>query len=190
VTTPNSFVGLPVRLDDEQLARFGDAPSGVRVFHPEDRHVTVAFFGPVDAERARAVFDGSAELDVPAFEATLGEVELLGNKRHPSALTLLITADEATRGALERARDALLREAEAKPDARPLLLHLTLGRFGRTATPGDRASAIEWARALELSGAKVSLGTIALFTWSEDRRERLFRIVGERRLREAGSNGT
>jgi len=45
---------------------------------------------------------------------------------------------------------------------------------------------LDWASSLDLSGVRQTLGRIALYTWAELRRERLFRIVAERKLLPAG----
>jgi hypothetical protein len=52
----------------------------------------------------------------------------------------------------------------------------------RRATDEARAAGLVWAAALELRAVRARLDRIALYTWSENRRERLFRIVAERRL--------
>jgi hypothetical protein len=50
------------------------------------------------------------------------------------------------------------------------------------ASAESREAGLAWASALDLGGVRARLDRIALYTWNEVRRERLFRIVEERRL--------
>lgn len=181
---PNWFVGLPVDPTGWFPARVGAPPPNVRRFAPEDLHVTVAFLGPVSAEAARAGWAAVAAAAVAGpIPARLGPVLPFGDRRRPSALSATLTdgraAVEALIGAL---RDPALAAAGARPDPRPPLAHVTLARPVRRASDADRARAVAWARALDLSDVPVRFDRVCLYTWDEARRERLFRVVEERRL--------
>ena len=56
----------------------------------------------------------------------------------------------------------------------------------RKASDRQRDAAVRWAASLRLPDDPVLIDRIALYTWSDDRRERLFRIVAERSLTVAG----
>lgn len=164
----NWFVALPVPAGGwlETL----QPPPGVRLFAPEDLHLTLAFLGAVSAERARAAFACAETLPLQPLEIGLGQVVPLGSRRRPSAFSALL---EQGRAEVERAiaaiRDALCDAAGAPRDARPPLAHITLARPVRAATPQQLQAARAWASSLSLTRARAWLSRVALFTWSRER---------------------
>lgn len=183
--TPNCFVGLPVDPTGWYERRVSRPPPRTRRFPAADLHLTVAFFGPVPLERAVQAWRqvvAEAELGGP-LEVRLGVVAPMGNPRRPSALSVLLAdgRDEVI-ALLRRLRDPLLDAAGARPETRPPLPHVTIARPQRLASDEDRRRAIAWARSVDLQEVTLRLDRIALYTWAEDRRERLFRVVMERPL--------
>lgn len=177
---PNWFVAWPVRcagLDE----RIGELPADVRRFAPVDRHITLAFFGGVEAEAARRAFDCLGAL--PAVDVGFGPVVLFGDRRKGTALSAEI---EAGRGVLVNGmrawRDAMLERAGAGPEYREPRPHMTIARMQRGIAPEGRRVALAWASGIDLSGLTARIDRIALFTWSADRRHGLFRIDRERPL--------
>ena len=174
---PNWFVALPVS-PGAWFARVSDPPHGVRLFHPEDLHLTVAFLGGVDEAAARAAFAASRAIPLSARPVRLGEVVPMGNPRRPSALSArLREGNEAVAQAITAVRDAVCDAAGAPRELRPALPHLTVARPRRTATYDERREAVRWAASLDLGAPEVVLDAVALYTWSSERRERLFTIV-------------
>jgi 2'-5' RNA ligase len=171
----NWFIGLPVATG----AWFDaiEVPPAVRKFGPDDVHLTVAFLGAVEAELARRAFAEAAAFPLPRLTIELGKLEALGDRRHPSAFSALLTRGrEEVERAIGQARAPLYALAKARPDPRPPLAHATLARPQRRIAPSELAHAIAWAHALELGAPRVELDRIALYTWSADRRGALFRI--------------
>ena len=161
---PNWFFAFP--LDGAFVQALPALPGALRLYHPDDVHLTLAFLGGCGEEgamRALAALDARLALDPPgALEVSLGEVVPMGGSRRSySALSALLGAGR---------------------EARPAKPHITIARPKRRATDADRQAGLAWAEALDLSGVQARLDRIALFTWSERRVERLFRIVAERRL--------
>jgi 2'-5' RNA ligase len=157
------------------------APERVRVFTPSDRHLTVAFLGPVGEPAARAAWERTEAIlktnPIPTFEVALGEVTLLGGRR-PTAISALLSAGrEPVAGAMAAIRSELVRSGCLRADPRPPLPHVTLGRVHRRADAGQRRRAERWARGLRLD-ARASLRELALYTWAADRNERLFAVAG------------
>ena len=179
----NWFVALPVTAGDWH-ERVGAAPSGVRLFHPEDLHLTVAFLGAVQEEAALRGFAEAAAIDLAVCEVVLGPIVPMGNPRRPSALSArLIAGEREVAAAITGIRHAISDAAGAPRENRPALPHLTLARPRRTATFAERALAIRWGAAIDLGAPRVTLSSIALYTWSEERKERLFKVVRQLPLR-------
>ncbi len=186
---PNWFVGLPV--DDAWVPRAIDGiPAGLRTFDGEDLHVTVAFLGDVDADAAyrgwRTVIehDDGAPRDLgPAFDLTLGRVLPFGPPSKPSALSVVpAEGDEACLGFIAAHRDRALRAAGSPPDRHAIHPHATIARIPRKATDEARAEALAWAESVPPLGVTVRVSEVALYTWTDERRKQLYRIVERRGL--------
>jgi 2'-5' RNA ligase len=183
---PNWFFAFPV--GGAFVEELPPVPKNIRRFHPEDVHLTLAFLGGCGedgAERALAARDRRLEAAPlrPIPVALAGVVPGGGSSKSSSALSALLGAGrrEAT-ATLEAYRDVLTDAASGRREKRAAKPHVTLARPRGRATPEDREAGLAWASALELGGVHATLDRIALFTWSERRAERLFRIVAERRL--------
>jgi 2'-5' RNA ligase len=181
---PNWFIALPVSSGpwQERLV----APAGVRLFGPNDLHLTVAFLGAVPRARAEAAFALARSFQLQALEVTLGEVEALGGRRRPSAFSALLARGRAeVERAIGEARAAMWSAAGARTDDRPPLAHVTLARPQRRASNAGVQAARRWAKALRLGEPVCRLDRIALYTWNEDRTQALFQITEALPLTEA-----
>lgn len=183
---PNWFFGFPI--DGSFVRDLPEPPECIRRFHPDDVHMTLAFLGGCGedaAARALAALDACLTGAPPAIvDATLGEVVPMGGSRRDySALSALFDRghEEAT-ALLANLRDPLSDAANSRRETRPPKPHATIARPRRRATSAERRAGLAWASALDLRAIPARLDRVALFTWSEDRRERLFRIVVERRF--------
>jgi len=160
------------------------APARVRVFASSDLHVTLGFLGAVqEAEAAKAW----ALIDTfPSFRSVTGSfagVKPLGNPRKPSALSAMIDEGrDAFAEMIAQARGPIVTAAGAPEDTRAPLPHMTLARIQRRASAAERRQALRWAEGLHLEGASFTSGSVALYTWSDDRQERLFQIVAQHDL--------
>ena len=182
--TGNWFIALPVAAG----AWFQGLtpPPGVRLFGEHDLHLTVAFLGAVGEERARAAFALAADFPLRPLAVRLGPIEALGSPRRPSAFSALLTEGRAqVETALGVARAAMWEAADARPDTRPALAHVTLARPGRRASDAERRRAQTWAKGIDLGAPVCQLTRIALYAWSLDRATSLFRIVSDLPLRAA-----
>jgi 2'-5' RNA ligase len=95
---------------------------------------------------------------------------------------LLGVGQAETSACITALRDALTEAASARREQRPAKPHITIARPRNRATDADREQGLRWAEGLDLRSVSARLDRIALYTWSEDRRQRLFRIVTERPL--------
>jgi 2'-5' RNA ligase len=179
----NWFIGLPVDAGRWLAPLVRSAPSCVRLFHPEDVHMTVAFLGAVGPEAASRAWATVLGYQSSPIELALGPLRAMGNPRRPSALSVLVESGNDRVAALIGAlRGPACAAADARPDDRPPLPHITIARPSRSASAEERRAAVAWALAQPAVGAKVVLDRLVLFTWATDRRERQFRIVEQKPL--------
>ncbi|HEU4405252.1 MAG TPA: 2'-5' RNA ligase family protein [Polyangiaceae bacterium] len=179
--SPNWFIALRVPAPDLR-ERLGAPPPGVRLIHPDDLHLTLAFLGDVDETRARAAWAERHRLAPlgPSQRLGFGAVVGLGNPRRPSALSArLAEGDAEFRAAIARARDAMNDASGSPREQRPPLPHVTLARVRRSAGPREHEAALAWARALDLGGLGALVERVALYTASSGRGERQYREVEE-----------
>ncbi len=183
----NWFVGLPVPAGwlPQLLAT---APEPLRRFHPQDLHITVAFLSACGPERAQAAWRACSQALVatppPApLQAQLGALRPFGPARRYSALSFVLRRGQQQLAALiAQLRPLALQAAQLPPADRPPLPHVTIGRPARRATAQVRRELLLWADGLTPADELLSLTRLALFTWSEQRPARQFRIVAEQAL--------
>ncbi len=186
---PNHFIGLvvPSRAADGTpwfADRVPDPPPGIRRFDATDLHVTIAFLGPVEEDAAARAWRALPALGTP-FDVRLGAVLALGRPRRYSALSARVDADhDRIARRIGAVRGPLLEIAGAPPETRPVLPHVTVARPTRAASPSQRQAGRAWGEGLDLHGVALRLDTLAWFTWAEDRRGRLFRVVDRRSTRD------
>lgn len=174
MTAPNWFIALPVDPAGWFEARVRDPPGGVRRFHPEDLHVTLAFFGPCGEARATAAWEALTP-PLPRTAVSLGAVVPMGPPSRWSALSAeLVEGRDAVEAAMAAWRDLLCDLAGASREHRPPKAHVTLARPHRRASRDERDDALRWARALDLRDVRVTLDRVALVTWSEPGSPRRF----------------
>jgi len=180
---PNWFVGLPVDGRGWLAKLLSTAPAGLRLFHPADLHLTVAFLGPCGQHAAERAFSLIAPQRAARCALTLQGLAALGNARRPSALSVLANDHGGRTVALiERLRGPLCCAAGARLDERPALAHITVARLPRRARPELRRRATAWTASRPPLGWPITLDRLVLYTWAEDRSERQFRRVAEHLL--------
>jgi 2'-5' RNA ligase len=182
---PNWFFAFP--LDGRFVLDLPELPATFRRYHPDDVHLTLSFLGGCDERAARnameALDDALAATAVSSIDVALGEIVAMGPRTRYSALSALLSAGRVeTERCIAALRDVVSEAALGKRERRPPLAHVTLARPGRAASAARRAEGLAWAAQQRLDTVRARLSRIALYTWSDDRRERLFRIVGERAL--------
>jgi 2'-5' RNA ligase len=188
----NWFFAFPI--DGSFVLDMPELPGAFRRYHADDVHLTLAFLGGCGgdaAERALAALDSRlADARPEPLDVSLAEVVAMGSPRRYSALSALLGGGRRDAVAFITSwRDLLTETATGRREQRPAKPHVTVARPRARATDADRAAGLAWASALDLSAVQARLDRIALYTWSEPRRERLFQIVAERRLGARDSSG-
>jgi 2'-5' RNA ligase len=182
---PNWFFGFPIV--GEFVLELPALPTNFRRLHPGDVHLTLAFLGGCGEEGAERALQALDERMVgplrTAIDVSLGQVVAMGPRTRYSALSALLKEGrEVTETRITELRDALTLAATGRIEQRPAKAHVTLARPSGRASDAQRAAGLAWASELDLSHQRMRLARVALYTWSENRAERAFRIVSERTL--------
>ncbi len=182
---PNWFFAFP--LDGGFVTALPALPPLLRRFHPEDVHLTLSFLGACgDAAAARALQALDAELSSApraSVAVSLAEVVPMGAKPYSALSALLAHGRDETVSLIAGLRDTLSEAALGRREKRAPKPHVTIARPSRRASASALEAGLAWGNALDLRHVSATLDRIALYTWSEGaRRERLFRVVAERRL--------
>ena len=177
----NWFIAFPVAAG-AWFDNLPPLPANNRKFSPGDLHITVAFLGGVPEEAARAAWDNLTRGPLPKpMTARLGAVHGMGNPKEPSAWSAMVEGNGLA-PLIGRLRDPAFAIAQARPDTRPPLAHMTVARPDRRASSRDRNAGAAWCKSVNLQGTEVQISEIALFTWAEDRSANLFEIVERQAL--------
>lgn len=181
---PNWFFAFPI--EGKFVLALPELPHGFRRYHPDDVHLTLAFLGGCGEDAAHRALEALdirlAELRPGPLDVSLAEVVPMGPRHKYSALSALLAKGRAeTEACLGALRDAPTLAAKGRADQRAPKAHVTIARPFR-AKEAERRAGLAWAESLDLTAVHARLTRIALYTWSETRRERLFQIVAERSL--------
>jgi len=174
---PNWFVAVPVPAEGWFDRMITTPPEGIRRFHPEDIHMTVAFLGGVSEQEAYAGWQALSWTLGPVT-ASLGAVVPMGAPHRYSALSIeLIDGRQEMERAITACRDAICDAAGARRENRPAKAHITVARPNRRAGDSEREAGLRWAKRLDLHRQTVLLDSVALYTWADDRKLRQFKMV-------------
>lgn len=173
----NWFIGLVVPAEG-WFDEMGFPPRGARYFHPEDLHVSVSFLGAVDEEDAMKAWKLAKRLTGGPFSFPLGQIESFGPRQNPSAYAVVPAEPQpALDEFLAVYRNDIAQAAHARPDMRPPRPHITVARPRRRSSVSEKNALARWGETVELPEVTLTLSEVALYTWSEERDQKLFHIV-------------
>lgn len=177
---PNWFIGVSVRAEPWFDRLVPPPPEKIRLFHPQDLHITVAFLGDVSEQRAQNAWQ-HLDWRLESLRVTLGSVVPMGAAHRYSALSALLDQGrQQLEEAITQCRDEVTQAAGVAKETRPAKAHITIARASRTASAQHREQGIRWASNIDLHDCEILLDTIGLYTWATDRKERQFRVVHSR----------
>jgi len=184
---PNWFVAVPVPAPWlSNLLR--SAPEQCRGFRPEDVHMTIAFLGAMDPALQSVLVPILERVRVQPFGIKLGKLLALPSPKKVSALSLEVCDGRDTACELiSQLRDPLIKAAGARADNRPPLPHITVARPIRKFKNEGQKAALAWVARQAALEETVRLDRIAIYTWSEDRSVRQFRVVYERMFQDCSA---
>ena len=128
---PRRFLALPLQPSAALDAWVAALPMSLRPVHPDDRHLTLAFFGRVDDGALRRAWRLLQQHPVPAVTCLTGRPGWFGHPQSPTTLALELPEQGPLQDWVRRRRGALLEAAGAPPDSRPVRLHVSLARLRR-----------------------------------------------------------
>lgn len=184
---PNWFIAFPVQDSSWLAALLQGLPEGIRGFSPADLHLTLAFLGPATEGQARCAWrEATAQLP-PSLPIRFRRLEAFGGSKNPTAFSLTLSeGHEALVRVMAAQTQRLQALAGAKLETRAPRPHVTVARPSARAR-GSRAvaeAAQRWVMQASPPDQRVWLQQLSLFTWSAERRERLFEVVETVRLPE------
>ncbi len=125
---PRLFSGLEI--PDEiasELALVRGGLSGARWIEPDDYHITLRFFGDVDARTANALCEEMAAIFAAALTLSVDELAVFGGAR-PRALIARVKPSLSL-SVLQTEHERLARRLGLAPETRKFSPHVTLARL-------------------------------------------------------------
>ena len=142
---PSCFAAIPVIAPATVLALQEALPPELRRIHPEDMHLTVAYFGRIDPALHPVVLEALAAIPFYSTPVVLDTLLALPSRDYPSAITLTLEKDagyERIVSLMTEHRGALLELTGRPPELREPLPHITFARPRGRQMPDEKRDAI------------------------------------------------
>ncbi len=184
MSRPNRFLALPVDPTGWFPEALGEVPEALRLLHPGDLHLTLAFLGPVAEAEAVRAWEAACGTVPGAMTLQPGALEAMGPPHRWSALAAMAdTRDGRVASWAREHRGAVQRSAGATAEARPPRPHVTLGRL-RGRGHEAREEVLAWAASVDLTGLRWTVDRLVLMTRVDEPQagEPRFRILRDQPL--------
>ncbi len=162
---PNWFVAIkaiPCR-----ALEFPPVDDGMRLIHPDDYHITIAFLGTCADDPTETLAPMLQQIQQQRLTTEAIEALLLPRQQWASVVALGF--DDSTgelRSLIGRWRDRIRQRLGLEPERRSILPHLTIARMKPSRTLAQQR--LQWAKQLEQHlPVPFELTTIGLYTWNE-----------------------
>ncbi|ETO11596.1 2'-5' RNA ligase [Reticulomyxa filosa] len=177
----NYFVGVPIRSEysKQWFSKWKNFHKGVRLHHPDDLHVTLAFLGrnvnETKLNSIRKYLDEMNSFVVPQF-FTLQKPHMWPNTQHPLGIGLEIGENFRLLQSIVFAHRDHLIKIVGKTEVEIAIPHVTIAQFPRANHPNYnecKQSIWQWYENkngksyIPGSDCRILLDEIALYTWAE-----------------------
>ena len=155
------FVAWPALAGGDWLRGFEPPPARLVLQHPDDLHVTLAFFGEEREDRLGPVWDAITQIAPPGALFAHGLLSL-PDPDHPSAFCWTFAPGSARSWLEEQMvlwRGPLLEIADQPPEERAVLPHLTACRPARNLSMERRRELGSWAAQVLPPSTPIWLGS-------------------------------
>lgn len=163
---PSCFAAIPVPSSPQILALHAALPPELRRIHPEDLHLTVAYFGRVDPALHPVILETLAAIPFDGATVVLDTMRALPSRDYPSAIALTLARDagfDTIVSLMATHRPVLLELASRPPEDRAPLPHVTFARpRGRAMSTDKREAILAWTYAQPSLGCSARLSEIVL----------------------------
>ncbi|MDP7038397.1 MAG: RNA 2',3'-cyclic phosphodiesterase [Myxococcota bacterium] len=179
----NWFLALPVPTKHWYPKNIPEPPENVRLIRAENIHLTIAFLGDVGESAALRAWQENHRFTLPPIDIHLRSIEGFGNPKRPALAATLAKGQDIVERAITACRDDILTAAGCPAEKRPARAHITLARPRRKSTPQELQNTLYWASSVDLSTVCMPLTEIALYTWSNDEKGFIYKLVERRPLK-------
>lgn len=163
---PNWFVALEV-VPTSPL-EFPPPAAGIRLLHPADYHITVAFFGSMPTDPTTALEDYLPQLSSEAPLQTIAHCAMLLPRVDWASVIALGFEDAHLHAFIAKWRDQLRTAVGLPPERRPILPHLTVARMKPTRHQQQLQERKRWMETLvQQLPHPFRFTAIGLYTWRE-----------------------
>ncbi|RMF34994.1 MAG: hypothetical protein D6747_03630 [Chlorobiota bacterium] len=166
---PNWFVAIEAVA--EQPLSFPPLARGMRLLHPADYHVTIAFFGQLPFDPSDRIAGLLRQIRSERFCAVATEALLLPRRDYASVVALGFgESSETLRRVITEWRDRLRSAVDLAPERRSVLPHLTVARMKPCRDHRAIQERSRWVNELtERLPVMFSFRRIGLYTWQDPR---------------------
>ncbi|NND70728.1 MAG: hypothetical protein HKN43_04035 [Rhodothermales bacterium] len=182
--TPNWFVGFPVQGDSWCPVSANHVPGSIRLYHPDDLHITMAFLGSVSQRKALKAWKKVTNLKLEPVTISFNQLKPFGAFSTPSAYGLTLdTGRDSVANTISTHRRKILGAVGKKPRDGRVVPHVTIARPNRRLSKGDVYAIAEWRHEFEIPEVEVNLTEIALYTWAPPQAPQRFRKIETMQLK-------
>lgn len=180
-TKPNWFIAFTVPESSWLPEVLAAAPEGFRHIRPADLHVTVAFLGRCDSDKALEVWNDCAEYFTRPLSGILRGILPMGFCAAPSAYAIEVAGSELRNWVLDQ-RDAIGEIAASEPHPHRLLPHITIARPQKGTEEASIPSGQRWCNSTPSLDLPVTFSRLALMTPAAFGAENYYDIVESKTL--------